>query len=1115
MKQVKFTHVLKTVLIASLIGLIGQTASGQASITAIGADVTQNFNTLTQNASAYTAWSDNTTLQGWYAATDLNATITQIKANNGGNTTAALYSFGTAAASDRALGFFPSDAFTGAGGNAKGYMGWRLHNNTGKNIGTIRVTWTGEQWRKAVDANTQYIRLSYLVGSQVTSLATGAYITTDSYFASPIHNGAASQTLDGNLAANRTVGITIDINVKIPIGEEIMLRWEDANDPANHSLAIDDVTFRAVKEAQSITFGALATKTYGDASFTLTATASSSLPVGYTSSNTSVATINGSTLTVAGAGTSNIKAFQTGNASFAPADTVAQLLTVKPQAPVAISATNVTTQGFTAHWDAASGATSYYLYVSTDPTFTTKTTSALGNVLFSDIPAGLEPGTTYYYKVCSFNTGIYSDYSNVIPVTTTAAIQTYDITASPTFTTATLSWSNGNLDSRVVFMKEGTGVITLPTDGIRYADSQDWSTPGDEIESSGYHCIYYGSGSSVDLTNLYPGRTYTVQAFEFNGVEWSENYLTNVTGANNPITFVPWPTTTWTNTTGVSSLENWATAARWDHNIVPTAALHPAVLVYIDGNCEVSTVAECNNLTIKASHDGINPKLTVDAGKSINVVEGLTNSGTSASILVKSSATLANGTLTFGSGNPSASVEMYSKANWNLSNPAGSKYAWQFFSLPVKSITAGNTFTGLLGNNSGSTRYVREWDESSVDFYDAWVLGGSRQSLYKSSGSTLDQNHGYELVQQTPTTYTFAGELLNTDFTQTLSYTPGAAFAGEHIFGNPYTAAINIASIQFGANTENSVYLYNTGTYNDWDGGSGNKVGAGTPGNGPGQYTVSTTATAGVGLVPSQIPTAGSFLVKSTNASGSISISKSTGLVANIDLQRVKGTSATTSNKINTRIDVIGQNFSDRMWIFTFPSCTRNFDNGFDGRKMLGISGTTQLYSIENDGIYQINAVNDMNESYLGFQPGNDTQFKLVFNHENTDVNYGKIYLLDLVANQTVDITQTGTEYPFTATSADATTRFKIITQTTGTTNPIESNLKLKMFNTNEAVYVQNFSDSKATYMLYNVSGRLIQRISVDANSIKTISTKNLNAGVYIAKSETETEKVTQRFIIR
>jgi len=63
------------------------------------------------------------------------------------------------------------------------------------------------------------------------------------------------------------------------------------------------------------------------------------------------------------------------------------------------------------------------------------------------------------------------------------------------------------------------------------------------------------------------------------------------------------------------------------------------------------------------------------------------------------------------------------------------------------------------------------------------------------------------------------------------------------------------------------------------------------------------------------------------------------------------------------------------MWIFTFPSCTRNFDNGFDGKKMLGFSQVSQLYSIENDGIYQINAVNNMNESYLGFQPGEDTQF--------------------------------------------------------------------------------------------------------------------------------------------
>ncbi|MEI6052330.1 MAG: T9SS type A sorting domain-containing protein [Opitutaceae bacterium] len=423
-----------------------------------------------------------------------------------------------------------------------------------------------------------------------------------------------------------------------------------------------------------------------------------------------------------------------------------------------------------------------------------------------------------------------------------------------------------------------------------------------------------------------------------------------------------------------------------------------------------------------------------------------------------------------------------------------------------KNNTAGNTFN--LSNS-----YVREWDESSIGFFDAWVLAGDGSTtLYKNSGSTLDQNHGYELVQQSPTTYTFSGELLDTDFTQSLPYTSGVAFAGQHIFGNPFTAAINIADIQFGlTNTEKAVYLYNTGTFTDWS----NAGGFSDPGNGPGQYTVSTPLTAGSGSVPSQIPTSGSFLVKSFGGTGSITIPKAGGLVANIDQQRIKKQNLSSALKVNTRIDLIGQKFSDRMWIFTDASCSRNFDNGWDGRKILGSSQVSQLYSIENDGNYQINAVNDMNESYIGFQAGEDTQFKMVFNHENTDKIYGKIYLVDLLANKTIDITQNGTEYAFTANANDATKRFKIITQTTGTLNPTESSSKLKMFNTSEAIYIQNFTEKTATYMLYNASGKAIQTINVDPNSMITVNTNSLNSGIYIAKSETETEKATLRLIIR
>lgn len=81
-------------------------------------------------------------------------------------------------------------------------------------------------------------------------------------------------------------------------------------------------------QSQTITFGALSSKTYGDATFDLTATASSGLEVGYTSSNTSVATVTGSTVTIVGAGSADITASQSGNGTYNPATSVIQSLTV-------------------------------------------------------------------------------------------------------------------------------------------------------------------------------------------------------------------------------------------------------------------------------------------------------------------------------------------------------------------------------------------------------------------------------------------------------------------------------------------------------------------------------------------------------------------------------------------------------------------------------------------------------------------------------------------------------------------------------------------------------------------------------------------------------------------
>lgn len=83
---------------------------------------------------------------------------------------------------------------------------------------------------------------------------------------------------------------------------------------------------------QTISFAALADKTYGDADFDPGATASSNLPVTYTSSNPDVATIVAGNIHIVGAGSVVITASQAGDANYATAPTASQTLTVHPKA---------------------------------------------------------------------------------------------------------------------------------------------------------------------------------------------------------------------------------------------------------------------------------------------------------------------------------------------------------------------------------------------------------------------------------------------------------------------------------------------------------------------------------------------------------------------------------------------------------------------------------------------------------------------------------------------------------------------------------------------------------------------------------------------------------------
>ena len=104
------------------------------------------------------------------------------------------------------------------------------------------------------------------------------------------------------------------------------------------------------KQNQTITFGALSSKTYGDPHFNASATASSNLPVSFSASGN--CTISGNTVSITGAGNCDISASQAGNDNYNPAPNVTQSFSIAKADPT------IDVKGYTGVYDGdAHGAT--------------------------------------------------------------------------------------------------------------------------------------------------------------------------------------------------------------------------------------------------------------------------------------------------------------------------------------------------------------------------------------------------------------------------------------------------------------------------------------------------------------------------------------------------------------------------------------------------------------------------------------------------------------------------------------------------------------------------------------------------------------------------------------
>lgn len=275
--------------------------------------------------------------------------------------------------------------------------------------------------------------------------------------------------------------------------------------PASFSITINKVN-------QTITFGALATKTYGDAPFNLTATASSGLAVTYTSSNASVATISGNTVTIVGAGSTTITSSQAGNANYNAATDVTQTLTVNQKALTitGLTANNKTYDGTTAA--TLSGTASLVGVVTTDLSNVTLGGTPVATFASSAIGSNIAVTVTGY----SISGSASGNYTLSQPAGLTA-----NITAPPAGYYRSKSSGNWATASTWEYSSDNTNWITA-------AAAPTSSDLGITILSG--HTVTVGASATSKNLTVQSGGTLTVNS------SFSISGTTNISGIWNQTT---------------------------------------------------------------------------------------------------------------------------------------------------------------------------------------------------------------------------------------------------------------------------------------------------------------------------------------------------------------------------------------------------------------------------------------------------------------------------------------------------------------------------------------------------------------------------------------------------
>jgi hypothetical protein len=217
------------------------TATGQVSITSAGAPYVQDFTSLSTDTNVAQAWTDNSTLPGWYLSGSNSGTPVDYTPQWESGIIASVF-YHARNTTDTGTSFI--GARTGSGiGNAT--CGLRMVNNTGAILTSFDLAFTASQFYKTGVA--QEMRVYY--STDATSLTTGTWTgITEAVYTAVYTTGNATVSAAEEIAAREAISISGAV-AEVPVSGEIWIKWVSYRDlpgggytAASAVLAISDVS---------------------------------------------------------------------------------------------------------------------------------------------------------------------------------------------------------------------------------------------------------------------------------------------------------------------------------------------------------------------------------------------------------------------------------------------------------------------------------------------------------------------------------------------------------------------------------------------------------------------------------------------------------------------------------------------------------------------------------------------------------------------------------------------------------------------------------------------------------------------------------------------------------